>query len=42
VRETLIDLYRHQAWADAELEQALLQAAMHSHYHRAQNATRLR
>ncbi len=27
---------------DLPIEQALLQAAMHSHYHRAQNATRLR
>ena len=27
---------------DLPVEQALLQAAMHSHYHRAQNATRLR
>ena len=27
---------------DLTVEQALLQAAMHSQYHRAQNATRLR
>jgi uncharacterized damage-inducible protein DinB len=27
---------------DLTVEQALLQAAMHSHYHRGQNATRLR
>jgi uncharacterized damage-inducible protein DinB len=29
-------------WLNATVGQALIQSAMHSHYHRAQNATRLR
>jgi uncharacterized damage-inducible protein DinB len=40
--EEMIDVIWFRPPAKITVAQALMQAAMHSHYHRAQNATRLR